>query len=111
MYMYYDTVQHITTIDTTYIHVSGFIKWIKYQGLNVQETYCCIPFRVLYNFLSTTYIINSEYFKEISLTALVNSSGEGLLKLSGIHVLILSLLLGLCGYLKVFQLCEVIDLA
>ena len=49
--------------------------------------------------------------KGLSLAALVDSSGEGLLKLSGIHVLILSLLLGLCGYLKVFQLCEVIDLA
>ena len=45
--------------------------------------------------------------KGLSLAALVDSSGEGLLKLSGIHVLILSLLLGLCGYLKVFQLCEV----
>ena len=50
MDMYYDTVQHITTMDTTYIHVSGFIKWIKYQGLNVHEIYCCIPFRVLYLF-------------------------------------------------------------
>ena len=65
MDMYYDTVQHITTMDTTYIHVSGFIKGIKYQDLNVHEKYCCIPFRVLYSFLSTTYIIDSKYFKEM----------------------------------------------